>query len=143
MNDLYVAWRKAIRRVWKIPWSTHSNLLPHLAGVLPPELSFAKRTISFIKLLLNSNNKVVKMITGMGLCGTHSFIGQNYRFLYYKYDMNVKNVIKFWDNRCQEQTEVIRVSEQIKELCNMRDTYQEHLLSRDEIKSIITTLCAE
>ena len=143
MNELYVAWRKAIRRVWKIPWSTHSNLLPHLAGVLPPELDFAKRTISFIRLLLNSNNKVVKMITGMGLCGPHSIIGQNYRFLSYKYDMNVKNVIKFWNNRCQEQTEIIRVSEQIKELCNMRDTYQEYLLSRDEIKSIITTLCTE
>ena len=57
--------------------------------------------------------------------------------------MNDKNVFKFWDYRCQEQTEIIRVSEQIKELCNMRDTYQEHLLSRDEIKSIISTLCTE
>ena len=109
MNDLYFAWRKAIRRVWKIPWTTHSNLLPHLAGVLPPELAFAKRSISFIKLLLNSSNKVVKMITGMGLCGPHSFIGQNYKFLYYKYDMNYKNVFKSWDNRCQEQTKIIRV----------------------------------
>ena len=70
-------------------------------------------------------------------------IDQNDRFLSYKYDMNVKNVIKFWDNRCQEQTEIIIVSELIKELCNMRDTYQEYLLSRDEIKSIITTLCTD
>merc|ERR1712179_739688 len=100
MNELYVAWRKAIRRVWKIPWSTLSNLLPHLAGVLPPELACAKWTISFIRLLINSNNKVVNIFTGMGICGPHSFIGQNYRFLSYKYDINVKNVIKFWDNRC-------------------------------------------
>ena len=143
MNELYVAWRMAMRRVWKIPWTTHSNLLPHLAGVMPPELSFAKRSISFIRLLLNSENKVVRMITGMGLCGPHSFIGQNYRFLSYKYDMNVKNVTNSWVNSCQEQTDIIRVSEQIKELCNMRDTYQEHLLSRDEIKSVIITLCTE
>ena len=143
MKDLYVAWRMAVRRVWKVPWTTHSNLLPHLAGVMPPELAFAKRTISFIRLLLNSNNQVVRTITGMGLCGSHSIIGQNYRYLSYKYDMDIKILMKSWDNICQEQHDIIRVSDQIKELCNMRDSYQDHLLSRDEIKSIIVTLCTE
>ena len=69
MDDVYRAWRMAVRRVWKIPWRTHCNLLPHLAGVMAPELSFAKRAIAFINSCLESNNKTVKMISGMGRGG--------------------------------------------------------------------------
>ncbi len=31
MEEIYIAWRVAIRRVWRVPWTTHCKLLPHLA----------------------------------------------------------------------------------------------------------------
>ncbi len=36
MDDVY--WRIAMHKVWRIPWTTHCNLLPHHAGVMDPEL---------------------------------------------------------------------------------------------------------
>ncbi len=36
-------WRIAMRRVWRVLWRTHNNMLPHLAGMIDPELWFAKR----------------------------------------------------------------------------------------------------
>ncbi len=36
IQDVYTAWRIAIRRVWR--WRTHNNMLTHVAGVMEPEL---------------------------------------------------------------------------------------------------------
>ncbi len=47
MDDVYIAWRIAMRKVWRVPWTTR-NVLPHLAGVMDPELWFSKRCIKFI-----------------------------------------------------------------------------------------------
>ena len=143
MNDIYVAWRLAIKRVWRIPWTTHSKLLPHITGKMPPELSFSKRAINFLNGLLNSDNKTVKMITGMGLYSNYSFLGKNFRHLSFKYELNTKNIFSYWNNICQEQANQIRVSEQIKELCTIRDGYQPFLLNRSEIKILIDYLCTE
>ena len=143
MNEVIRAWRVAVRKVWRVPWNTHCVLLPHLADVMPPELSFAKRAISFTRSLIESSNETVRTITGMGVYGKHSILGANARHLTYKYDMNCKLVKQVWKRQCIEQDEVTRVSHQLKELCYMRDTHNTNILSRDEIKSIITMLCTE
>ena len=143
MDDVYKAWRIAVRKVWRVPWTTHCDLLPHLAGVMPPQLSFAKNAISFLKLLMKSNNSVVKTVTGMGMYGYHSILGQNAKYLWSKYNLDPCNVYKQWESVCQVQQEKIRICEQIKELCYIRDTRQEHILSRLETKDLIDTLCTE
>ena len=60
IQSLYTAWRIAIRRVWRIPWTTHNNMLAHIAGVMDPEYWFAKRCIRFIKMAYTSNNNTVR-----------------------------------------------------------------------------------
>ena len=141
MDDVYKAWRIAVRNVWRVPWTTHCDLLPHLAGVMPPELSFEKNAISFIKLLYKSENPVVKVVTGMGVHGYHSILGQNIKHLSLKYDLKPCNVNEYWKSVCHVQQDKIRLCNQIRELCHMRDTYYDELLSRAEIKEIIDTLC--
>ena len=119
MDDVYKAWRMAVRRVWRVPWRTHCEILPHLAGVMPPELSFAKSAISFTNLLLKSENPVVKMITGMGIYGYHSVLGQNTKFLINRYKLNSNVVKEQWKSLCQEQEESYRLASQIRELCHL------------------------
>ncbi len=55
--------------------------MPHLAGVMDPELWFSKRCIKFIKMALNSDNIIVRTIPNVGLNGTHSIMGGNCRHL--------------------------------------------------------------
>ena len=110
---------------------------------MPPELSFEKNAISFTNLLLKSDNSVVKTVTGMGLHGYHSILGQNIKYLKAKYDLKSHNVSTYWKNICHVQQDLIRQCNQIRELCHMRDTYHEELLTRAEIKEIINTLCTE
>ena len=143
MDDVYKAWRMSVRRVWRVPWRTHCEILPHLAGVMPPELSFAKNAISFTKLLLKSENPVVKMVTGMGMFGYHSVLGHNTRYLNAKYNLKTNVVNEHWKTLSLEQEEIARIASQIRELCYLRDTRQFHILSRTQINDIINHLCTE
>ncbi len=72
MEEIYIAWRVATCRVWRVPWTTHCKLLPHLANCMDIELWFSRRCIRFIKMAMNSSNIVVKSITNMGIYGLHS-----------------------------------------------------------------------
>ena len=38
MSTLYTEWRKAVRRVLKVPYMTHSKLLCHIARCIPPNI---------------------------------------------------------------------------------------------------------
>ncbi len=50
IEDLYIAWRKAQRRVWGLPYMTHCHLLPHVTDLLTGEVLFSKR---FLKPFCN------------------------------------------------------------------------------------------
>ena len=43
VTAFYTAWRKVVRRIWKIPSTTHCNLLPSINKFLPIEYLFEKR----------------------------------------------------------------------------------------------------
>ena len=130
----------AIRRVWRVPWRTHCNMLPHLAGVLPPELWFCARAINFLNLGIKSNNIYVKTVMNIGLYGPYSVIGGNLRLLEYRYNMNIKEMYKNWSATCQSESEVIRLVEQVKELCDLRDRNVSEFTNKD-ICDIIEFLC--
>ena len=143
MYDLYLAWRSSIKKVWRIPWTTHSNMLPLLAGVLPPDLMFEKRAIGFINKLLKSENKTVQMITGMAIYGTNSVLGKNFKHLSYKYNLNSNELNKTWNRHCHVNRELVNTCEQIKKLCEIRDNFKSKGLSRYLSKALIEVLCTK
>ncbi len=74
-------------------------MLPLIAVVMDLEFWFAKRSINFLNIALNSSSQNIKWISNMGCFGTYSIMGGNIRLLIEKYDMNVKNVVKAWNER--------------------------------------------
>ena len=57
VNAFYIAWRKVVRRIWKIPSTTHCNLLPTINKSLPIEFLIK------IKGVLNLFGHVLTVIT--------------------------------------------------------------------------------
>ncbi len=110
MDDVYIAWKIAMHKVWRLPWTTHYKLLTHLAGVMDPELWFSKKTYKFIKITLNSDNIIVRKIIAVSLNGTHSIMGGKWRHLRSKYGMEECNGL--WDRMCKE-CESVTVCEQM------------------------------
>ena len=87
IKDISVAWRKAVRKCWRLPYQTHCNVLPHIAGVMDPEMVIAKRAIKFLLNALESKNQTVHTVMKLAMEGMHSILGSNIRFLGYHYNM--------------------------------------------------------
>ncbi len=99
-----------------------------------------KRRIKFIKMVLNSDNIIVRTMTNVALNGTHSIIGSNWRHWRSKYGMEQCNVIKSWDEKCKNECESVRVFEQIREMCSWRNKCDMTLFNKEECSTIIEYL---
>ncbi len=88
-------------------------------------------------MALNSDNIIVRTITNVGLTGTHSIMGGNWRHLRSKYGMEECNVMKSWDEKCKNECESVGVCEQIREMCSWRDTCGMTLFNKEECSTII------
>ncbi len=67
-----------------------ANTLQYVTTHMDPEFWFAKRSINFLNMALNSSSQNVKWISNVGRFRTYSIMGGNIRLLIEKYDMNVK-----------------------------------------------------
>ncbi len=57
MDEIYIVWRVAICRVWRVPWTTLCKLLPNLANCMAIESWFSTR---LIKMAMNLSNIFIK-----------------------------------------------------------------------------------
>ncbi len=67
-------------------------------------------------MALNSDNIIVRAIINVGLNGTHSIMGCNWRHFRSKYGIKECNVLKSWDEKCKNECESVKVCEQIREM---------------------------
>ena len=52
-----------MRKLWRLPYTTHCNLLHTINNSLPIEISLEKRSVKSICSCVNSENDVVKTIS--------------------------------------------------------------------------------
>ncbi len=52
IDDLCVTWRKTLRKIWNLPYCTHSNLLPLISNRLPLMRFVEGLFISFARVLI-------------------------------------------------------------------------------------------
>ena len=83
VNAFYTAWRKVVRRIWKIPSTTHCNLSPSI------NKSMEKRFAKFIWSCFNSHNLIVRNISLAAKISSFSDFGDNYRYLSDKYGIRI------------------------------------------------------
>ena len=70
VNNMFVAWCKVVRRLWKLPNMTHRNLLTTINSSLPIEIALEKRCVKCIHSCLNSNNLIINS-TSISALTTH------------------------------------------------------------------------
>ena len=65
--DVCIAWRKGLKRVWELPFRTHSAIVAPLCGMSPVRLELARRCAAFIVKCLYSSNDVVRSVATHGV----------------------------------------------------------------------------
>ncbi len=89
---------------------------------------------------MKSDNSVVRTIINMDIEGFHSVMRRNVRLMQSKFKMDASNVLKYWNNKYDNESDAVRLSVQVRELCVWRDKCNCTFLDKVECKTIIDIL---
>ena len=151
LESVEVQWRKALRRIWYLPWRTHCSLLYNLCNLKPPRILFLTRFIKYFFKNVASENSVVKYIFQSAI-KENSRLGNNLRYILCKIKYDVHNLIgndinfdeinerliSEWQMSLNENDK--RISEHMLELIKRRDSLEPWILSKTEIQSVLDML---
>ena len=127
VNDLCIAWRKALRILWKVPALTHCNIIEQLSGFMPLYIQLTKRFCKFIHKCMSSMNDKVRIVCKVALENPMSVTSSNYSI------MNVTS------NRAVVPTHIMNL---LKEVISIRDGFHScDALSQDDVQELIYDLC--
>ena len=140
MKPLYIAWRKCIRRILKIPNITHCNLVHLLCESSPLDTILHGRFLKFFKEACQSRNQLVCLAAQLVLNGSMSGICDSLNFICKMYDID-KSCIRFAKStsiKHVNEIDIVRKAYIIKDFINYRDQTND-----PNIQSIINFLCTD
>ena len=135
-----VSWRKALKRVWNLPFGTHSHILYALCGKWSIEDEVRRRCLRFIVSCLSSNCSIVRDVVKM--CFTSfpatSLLGSNVLYCASEYNANISDLL-----HCNTDS-VSNILERsyFCNICNCRDFNAGKVLPNRDLLFILETLFA-
>ena len=131
MQQFSTAWRRAIRRVWSLPFTTHSNLLPIVCNGLHFHDDIYRRFVNFVIHCLNHDSTLIRNIVSYGILFNPciSCVGYNVSLCLSKFhflltdlfNSNISSDLfkECYINNCDQTT--VRSASLLKELIGLRD----------------------
>ena len=149
VNCIYVAWRKAIKKIWKIPNISHCRLLSYINDCNYIDSILERKCLRFLYNIFNSENQLYTLMIKYSLTNCDSTLGENFRYLMHKYEFDMHqwygsitssfNKIDLYitshtviEDRCTGMA--------IRELCSIRDGI-DHLTFACNYKAVIESMC--
>ena len=152
LEPFYIAWRKCIRRVWKIPFTSHNVLLPYIHNTIAFNVILEKRCIKFLWTLFNSGYDIYRNIIKNSLHNRNTTLGENVRYFMHKYNIvftdwfeNINILYNKIDIYVKHNfdAESFYVGNTIRELCEARDNCCSQFFERGELLRMIDVLCTK
>ena len=145
--------RKIKRRLWRLPYTTHNNIVHNLSNDVSFQLEIY---VCFIHNALNHSNKVCRLLVLAKLHSISSTFATYYRHLSYKYDLVQtdchaglahllgKVKMKYQNKNAQNCPSNMSI---VRELCDIRDGRHTciacDIISRAEMCSLLDIICTE
>eukprot|EP00914_Ancora_sagittata_P031776 GHVO01064392.1.p1 GENE.GHVO01064392.1~~GHVO01064392.1.p1 ORF type:complete len:307 (-),score=5.93 GHVO01064392.1:287-1207(-) len=73
----FVAWRKSVRGLLRLPPRTHCALLSHICGDIPVSLQLASRFLKFFRSLAQSKNQIIQTCASLASGGSGTSVSKN------------------------------------------------------------------
>ena len=147
-----IAWRKAIRRLWKIPYRTHNALVYLINECNSISIILEKRCVKFLWNLLNSDNVLFRRICRYSIHNSNTTMRENIRYFTYKYNIlyddwfnNLNNIyIKINAHiHSMSNNDDVCTAGAIRELCEARDSGLPQFVNSNQLSSMIDLLCTK
>jgi len=129
LSTIAVSWRKALRRLWNLPYDTHSHVLYALCDKLPIEDEVCRRSLRFAMSCISTDCSVVRDVVKMNLLHrpAQSVIGRNLLNCCELYNLQLFDSIKLSVSSVKSFTNKVNFMK----LCNIKKSSpaisQEHL----------------
>ena len=146
ISKIYVAWRKAVRRIFRLPPRAHNYIVSQLRNCIVVKLD--RRLGKFLYTLLHSYNIVVSSMVLHKLHCSSSVLAENYRYLAFKYKLchddwyhGLNHLMsKLINIYSAEETANYKI---VAELCSIRDGehYCDSNITRDNLCNMIDLIC--
>ena len=154
INNVCVTWRKGLRRVWSLPYNTHTHLLPALCNDLPLFDFLCKRVMSFLHACVNSNCSIVSYVSKFALLHGRMFspLGRNALYCRLRFGLDITNFlsVKFspdkiiWNHYLGNVSPKLQADvDVLKDMLMFRENKQQCVFTRDEIETVIQVICTE
>ena len=140
-----MAWRKSIRRIFNIPYTTHCALLNEICGDMPVQDQLYIRFINFYRSLLNSNNMLTRACANMALQGSNSTVSNNITIISRHISKSICEIVnvhkpQFDDVTISDDASVIRDILYTKH-CNLFTPTYSSFLTNEQLNFMLNTLC--
>jgi hypothetical protein len=149
MDDIYIAWQKGLRRIWKIPYQTHRCLLPFLSSMKSHiSVQFIFRFIKLYQSMYHNNNDLVSFVAHQAVHSCHGRLGINMQYIKYKYNINIYELsygtcVNNINKQLNKNDDLVEIkANTIKQCCDIRDDEMYIAnISKADIVDIINDLC--
>ena len=93
LEECCIAWRKGARRIFNMPYKTHSFLVGPLSGQRSIDEMLYRKSLKFVYSVMNSNNSIVAHIGQLIRQSAKSPIGGNIACFRYKFRIDVDDTV--------------------------------------------------
>ena len=97
VNYLFTGWRKAIRRLYNVPYNTHCALLPFLCQDESIDCQLHSCFVRFFHNSIVSTNVTIALAAKLALSGSMSSVCHSINYISYKYHFDKYNL---FNNSC-------------------------------------------
>jgi hypothetical protein len=128
IESVCTAWRRAVRRIWSLPYRAHGRLLPLLCNCLSVQDQLCNRYLNFVhRCLSDQSSHLVRTIAMQGLMflRAHSPLGFNFMFCMRRYSFNLSDFLKGGFTKKVNPSPVapadVKAASLLRELIDLRD----------------------
>ena len=146
LGRLSIAWRRSLKRVWRVSPLTHSVLIPLINNCTPLKIQLLIRFCTFIKCCMISTNPILTLLTSIAQ-KSFSISGCNIRSLCHS--LNIPTLHDLLEINCKDfllssndaNIEASCSAQAIVDLCNARDSRDYSFFESHELDFLIEHLC--
>ena len=150
MSVFYVTWRKAIRKVFRLPYRTHCDLLPVIAECSHIETQLLCRLVKFVNGAISSHNVQLNLLMNIAINGSLSHMSDNINHMLSKAKItrhmvtsyNINNLLDIVNKNVNIPSEnSVKIGAFVRTVVFDRDYAS--FLSIEELDSILNIICTE